>query len=68
MKTLVDKHFPNIENVFVLGDLDTDYKSIEKLNLDKNENIIGIGFLYYYPNDLKNKDFDCQNNQQINVF
>ena len=68
VKKLVDENFPNIENVFVLGDLDTDYKSIEKLNLDKNENIIGIGFLYYYPNDLKNKDFDYENNQQINVF
>ena len=40
VKKLVDENFPNIENVFVLGDLDTDYKSVEKLNLDKDKNII----------------------------
>ena len=51
-----------------LGDLDTDYKSIEKLNLDKDKNIIGIGFVYFYPEDLKNKDFDYQNNIQLNTF
>ena len=68
VKKLVDANFPNIENVFVLGDLDTDYKSIEKLNLDKNKNIIGTGFVYYNPQDIKNKDFDYQKNQQINVF
>ena len=68
VKKLVDENFPNIENVFVLGDLDTDYKSIEKLNLDKDKNIIGTGFVYYNPQDIKNKDFDYQNNQQINVF
>ena len=29
VKQLVDENFPNIENVFVLGDLETDYKSLE---------------------------------------
>ena len=68
VKNLLNKNFPNVENVFVLGDLDIDYKSIEKLNLNKDKNIIGIGYLYYYPEELKNKDFDYQNNNQINAF
>ena len=68
VKKLVDEYFPNIENAFVLGDLDTDYKSIEKLNLNKDKNIIGIGFIYYNPDDLKNKDFDYENNKQINEY
>ena len=68
VKKLVDENFPNVENVFVLGDLDTDYKSIEKLNLKKDKNIIGIGYIYYNPDDLKNKDFDIYNNEKINKF
>ena len=68
VKKLVDEYFPNIENAFVLEDLDTDYKSIEKLNLNKDKNIIGIGFIYYSPEDLKNKDFDYENNKQINEY
>ena len=68
VKKLVDENFPNVENAFVLGDLDTDYKSIEKLNLDKDKNIIGIGYVYFSPNDLKNKDFDYEDNPLINSF
>lgn len=60
--------YPNIENVFVFGDLDTDYKSIENLNLDKNKNIIGVGFLYYYPEEVKNGKFDIDNNDKIERF
>ena len=68
VKKLVDENFPKVENAFVLGDLDTDYKSIEKLNLDKDKNIIGIGYVYFSPNDLKNKDFDYEDNPLINSF
>ena len=68
VKKLVEENFPNIENVFVLGDLDTDYKSIEKLNLNKDRNVIGIGYVYFNPEVLKNKDFDYQNNTQINEY
>ena len=68
VKHLVNDNFPNVENVFVLGDLDTDYKSIEKLNLNKDKNVIGIGYVYYYPEELKNKEFDYENNNQINKF
>ena len=68
VKKLVDENFPNIENVFVLGDLDIDYKSIEKLNLNKDKNVIGIGYVYFNPEVLKNKDFDYQNNTQINEY
>lgn len=68
VKKLVDENFPNIENVFVSGDLDSDYKSIEKLNLNKDKNIIGIGFINYTPNELKNKDFDIYDNEKIIEF
>ena len=68
VKKLIDENFPNIENVFVLGDLDTDYKSIEKLNLDKNKNIIAIGFINYNPDEINNKDFDIYDNGKINEF
>ena len=65
---LVHEKYPNVENVFVLGDLETDYKSIEKLNLDKDKNIIGIGFLYYYPDEVKDEKFKIDNNEKINLF
>ena len=68
VEKLVHEKYPNIENVFVFGDLDTDYKSIENLNLDKNKNIIGVGFLYYYPEEVKNGKFDIDNNDKIERF
>ena len=67
VQKIINENFPNIENVFVLGDLDTDYKSIEKLNLNK-DNIIGIGFIYYTPEEIKDKNFDFKNNDKINTF
>ena len=57
-----------IENVFVFGDLETDYKSVEKLNLDKNKNVIGIGFLYYYPEEVKDEKFKIDNNEKIEIY
>ena len=68
VEKLVNEKYPNVENVFVFGDLDTDYKSIEKLNLDKNKNIIGVGFLYYYPEEIKDEKFDIYNNDKIERF
>ena len=68
VKKIVDENFPKVENVFVMGDLDIDYKSIEKLQLDKDKNVIGIGYIYFNPNDLKNKDFDYENNELVNSF
>ena len=68
VKKIIDENFPDYENVFVLGDLTTDYKAIKKLNLDKNKNIIGIGYIYFSPEDLKNKDFDIRNNIKVNEF
>ena len=65
---LVHEKYPNIENIFVAGDLETDYMAIEKLNLDKNKNIIGIGFLYYYPDEVKNEKFKLDDNEQIKNF
>ena len=68
VKKLVDEFFPKVENVFVLGDLDIDYKSIEQLNLNKDKNVIGIGYPYFYPDEIKNKDFNFENNELINSF
>ena len=68
VKKLVDENFPKVENAFVLGDLDIDYKSIEELNMDKDKNVIGIGYLYYYPNEIKKKDFNFNDNTMINTF
>ena len=65
---LVHEKYPNIENVMVFGDLDTDYKSIEKLNLDKNKNVIGVGFLYYYPKEVKDEKFKIDDNDSLKVF
>ena len=65
VEKFVHEKYPNIENVFVFGDFDTDYKSIEKLNLDKNKNVIGVGFLYYYPEEVKNEKFDINNNESL---
>lgn len=65
VEKLVKEKYPNYENVFVFGDLDTDYMSIEKLNLDKDKHIIGIGFLYYYPEEVKDDKFDWENNEKI---
>ena len=68
VEKLVHEKFPNVENVFVFGDLDTDYKSIEKLNLDKDKNIIGVGCLYYYPEEVKNEKFQIDNNESLERF
>ena len=65
---LVHEKYPKVENVMVFGDLDTDYKSIEKLNLDKNKNVIGVGFLYYYPNEVKDEKFKIDDNDSLEFF
>ena len=68
VKKIVNENFPEIENVFVLGDLDTDYKAIEKLNLNKDKNVIGIGYIYFTPEEMKNKDFNIIKNKKINIY
>ena len=50
------------------GDLETDYMAIEKLNLDKNKNVIGIGFLYYYPDEVKNEKFKLDDNEKLEIY
>ena len=68
LEKLVHEKYPNVENVFVLGDLDTDYKSIEKLNLDKNKNIIGIAFLYFSPEEIKDEKFKIDDNEKLETY
>ena len=36
--------------------------------MDKNKNIIGIGYINYTPHELKNKNFDIYVNEKINEF
>ena len=33
--------------------------------MDKNKNIIGVGFLYYYPEEIKDEKFQIDNNKQL---
>ena len=67
VKNLVDTNFPNIENILVLGDLVTDYESISLLKLNKDKNVIGIGFLYFTPAEVK-KGIDVSNNETIKSY
>ena len=60
--------YPNIENIFIAGDLETDYMAIEKLNLNKNKNVIGIGFFYYYPDEVKNEKFKLDDNEKLEIY
>ena len=41
---------------------------INQLNLEKDKNVIGIGFICYNPNELKSKEFDIYINKTINEF
>ena len=67
VKNLVDKYFPNIENILVLGDLVTDYESISLLKMNKDKNVIGIGFIFFTPSEYK-KGIDVNNNENIKFY
>ena len=36
--------------------------------MDKNKNVIGVGFLYYYPKEIKNKKFQIDNNETLELY
>ena len=36
--------------------------------MDKNKNVIGIGFLYYYPEEVKDEKFKIDNNEKIEIY
>ena len=56
IKKNLEKYFDKFESIIIVGDLISDYKSIEEIKINK-ENIIGFGFLDYNPSKI-NSDFD----------
>ena len=56
IKKNLEKYFDKFESIIIVGDLISDYKSIEEIKINK-ENIIGFGFLDYNPSKI-NLDFD----------
>ena len=49
IKKILDKNYKGFESIIIVGDLITDYQSINELDIDKEKNVIGIGFLDYEP-------------------
>jgi 2-hydroxy-3-keto-5-methylthiopentenyl-1-phosphate phosphatase len=52
IKKILDKNYKGFESIIIVGDLITDYQSINKLDIDKEKNVIGIGFLDYEPKKM----------------
>ena len=57
----IQKKYPNVNKVFIMGDHLNDYDSIKGLNLKRN-NIIGIGFINLLENERKEKEFQLIKN------
>ena len=52
IKKILDKNYKGFESIIIVGDLITDYQSINELDIDKEKNVIGIGFLDYEPKKM----------------
>ena len=61
IKDEIQKKYPNVNKVFIMGDHLNDYDSIKGLNLKRN-NIIGIGFINLLENERKEKEFQLIKN------
>ncbi len=61
IKEEIQKKYPNVNKVFIMGDHLNDYDSIKGLNLKRN-NIIGIGFINLLENEIKEKEFQLIKN------
>ena len=48
VKNSIEQNFPEIENIFIMGDHLNDYDSVRDLNMTQ-DNIIGIGFVNIKP-------------------
>jgi 2-hydroxy-3-keto-5-methylthiopentenyl-1-phosphate phosphatase len=58
VKNSIEKNFPEIKNIFIMGDHLNDYDSVRDLNMTQ-DNIIGLGFVNIKPEligDEKKKD------------
>lgn len=71
IKKNLEKYFDGFEKIIIVGDLITDYQSIDKINIDKKENVLSFGFLEYNPAKIKS-DFDFKNDdtfkEYLNIF
>ena len=71
IKKDLEKYFIGFKNIIIVGDLISDYKSIDEIEINKEKNVIGFGFLDYNPKILK-PNFNYQNDSMfkdyINVF
>ena len=60
IKKNLEKYFNGFESIIIVGDLISDYNSIKEIDINKQENVLGFGFLDYNPSKLKS-DFDIKN-------
>ena len=71
IKKDLEKYFIGFKNIIIVGDLISDYKSIDEIEINKEKNVIGFGFLDYNPKKLK-PNFKYQNDsmfkEYLNVF
>ena len=71
IKKDLEKYFIGFKNIIIVGDLISDYKSIDEIEINKEKNVIGFGFLDYNPKILK-PNFNYQNDsmfkEYLNVF
>ena len=71
IKKDLEKYFIGFKNIIIVGDLISDYKSIDEIEINKEKNVIGFGFLDYNPKKLK-PNFKYQNDSMfkdyLNVF
>ena len=71
IKKDLEKYFIGFKNIIIVGDLISDYKSIDEIEINKEKNVMGFGFLDYNPKILKpnfNYQTDSMFKEYINVF
>ena len=71
IKQSLSKYFKDFRNIIIVGDLISDYESINEIEINKKENVLGFGFLDYNPLKIKS-DFNYKNDilfkEYSNVF
>ena len=67
IKKDLEKYFTGFKNIIIVGDLISDYKSIDEIEINKEENVIGFGFLEYNPKKLKH-DFNYKNDSMFKEY
>ena len=71
VKNSIEKNFPEIKNIFIMGDHLNDYDSVRDLNMTQ-DNIIGIGFVNIKPeligDDTKKEEIQKNINDYKKVY